>query len=317
MTDPASRRGLSPVVGAVLLVAIVVVLSALVGTIMFGLTDETDPRPAVTLDLTTADEPGQQWITHRQGEGLDGDRLRLRGVANPDGIAGSRLIADARHKVWPVEERIEVVWFGDNDESYVIQEFEVDPDTLLPPPDEGCAWVDAESNGGTDQVKIDDLVVNCDVETDELVEVRNGGTVVGDTVSRSKELDADDARFYGSVTVEKVANLQNVSVTGSVTSDTADVKLDDSTAESSVTAAKVAEAIDGSTVDGDLVSETKDAKVLNSTVSGSVTANGTVKLDGATVEGDVYADSGDFDCTDSEINGSDCGPYSPKDPGEY
>lgn len=324
MTRPAGRRGLSPVVGTILLVGVVVVLSVLAGSIAFGLTDETDPQPNVVLAMESeAGTVGERWIVHRQGEELDGDRVTLRGVADPDGLAGSRLAADNRHTVWPVAEEVEVVWFGDNDESYVLWEFEVDPDSLLPPPDEGCSWVESESNSGTDQVKIDGLVVNCDVETDDHVELLNDAAVIGDVVSRTEYLDADDAEVYGDVDVQGYADLQDATVEGTVSAADKRADLDNATVESSVDAGKVVELTSESAVGGDAVSDNEEVKVLDSTVSGSATARsddatvqnatvgGTVSgekvvqvTDGSSVDGDVVSDAKDAKVLDSTVSGS-------------
>jgi flagellin-like protein len=320
-------RGLSPVVGVALLLAIVVLLAVVSGGLIFGLTTERQPPPEVEL-------AAEHRLVHESGEPFDGDDVELLGATDPDALEGSELAAGDREAFYAVNETIELVWYGDDGASYVLREFEIDGGETVPAPDEGCPWVDSESNDGTDSVTVDGLVVDCDVETDEQVTVKNGGVVIGDTVSDLKDVDADDAEFYGDADVENVFNLQDGLVTGSVDSDTADVKLDNATVGGSATAEKVVElqgastvegdaksetkavkVLDGSTVEGDAVSETDQAKVTGSTVSGAVYGGGSVDLDDATIEGDVYA--ADFDCTDSTINGQDCAAYAPEDPGDY
>ncbi len=242
--------------------------------------------------------------------------VELRGALETGGLDGRTLQVDDEIAFYPTAREITVVWYGDNDESYTLATVTVDQ--AFPEPDEGCAWVESETNNGTDPVKIDGIVVNCDVETEERVEILNGGVVVGDTISDLKELDADSATVYGDVSVETVLNLQDGTITGDATSASSDVKVGNGTVEGSIEAEKVAEVIDGGTVGGDMESRTKDTKVLGeSVVEGSVTAAGTVKVQDSTVEGHVYADTADFDCTNAEINGQDCSSYAPKDPDEW
>lgn len=185
----------------------------------------------------------------------------------------------------------------------------------LPYPDEQCGYVEDETDGGTEDIDIVGIVVDCDVETDKTVEVDGDGFIIGDAVS--DELDLDQGTVDGDADIEAVLDVQDGTVTGSATSNTANVNLDNATVEGSVTAEKVVDIIRGSTVGGDVESKSKNVKVLSSTVSGSITANEQVKLDDATVKGDVYIDESKFDCTDSTINGQDCTSYSPRDPDSW
>lgn len=331
MNGERDRRAVSPVVGVALLVAIVVALSALTGGILLGLTEEPEPSPDVTFSMEATGMPGTYAVVHENGDRVDGSRIELRGAVDPDAMADSALSAGEQHTISAVDEIIEVVWFGDDGSSYVIWEFAVERDadpaqnvlpgvddgSTVPQPDEGCEWVESESDGGTENVKIDGLTVDCDVETAKVIEVQTGGVVLGETVSGSSEVDADDAQFYGDVEVEAVANLQDTVATGDVTSGTADAKLGNATVGGSVTAAKVVELTDDSYVGGDAVSDAKQIKVIESKVDGSVAGGGSVKLQDATVEGHVYVDPTDFDCTDSTVNGQGCGDYSPRDPDDY
>lgn len=297
------------------MVAIVVAIGAVSAVMLFGLSEEREPSPDVTLSLEATDRPAQHAIVHDTGDRLVGERVELRGTTDPDALDGSELTAGAREPIYPVDDTVEVVWHGDDGTSYVLWEFEVDPDETVPEPDERCPWVDTESDGGTEDVKMDDLVVACDVETDKVIEVQNGSVVIGDTVSESKEVDADDATFFGDVHVDNNLNIQDGLVTGAVDSNDL-VKIDNSSVDGSIEAGDTTEVIAGSSVGGDVVSDGL-VKVLNSEVSGSVVSSHSVKLDGATVSGDVYVDSADFDCTDSTIDGQECGTYTPKDPDDY
>lgn len=307
-----NRRAVSPVIGTILLVAIVVVLAALSAAILLDLTGETDPQPNVILDgeRTNAFEP---LLVHDGGETLDGDRLELQGVADPEAAAGRTLADGDAVPIYPTEEEVTVVWFGDNDESYVLGRISIE--NPLPEPDEGCDWVEDETNGGTEQAKIDGIVVNCAVKTEERIEIQNDGVIIGDAMSQLKELDADDARIHGDVSVEKVLNLQDGRITGTASSSSEDVKLNNATVGGATTAQKIVELTGGSTVKGDIESKTKDVKVLDgSLVEDSVTADGLVKVEDSEIRGHVYTDPADFQCTNSVINGEDCDSYTPKDP---
>jgi flagellin-like protein len=310
-----SDRAISPVIGTILMVAIIVILAAIAATFVLDFSDETDPQPNVVLEGEGTDDVEYKFV-HDGGETIDGDNLEIRGAANPEVAAGKTLTTGDEVSFLPTQEEITIVWYGENDESYTLKTLTADQ--TLPAPDEGCAWVDSETNGGVDPIKIDDTVVNCDVETDEQVEIQNGGVVIGDSLSDLKDLDADNAQVYGDVSVEKVLNLQDGKITGSATSSAEDVKIDNGTIGGSIEAEKVAEVTGGSVVEGDMESMTKDTKILgDSTVEGSVTADGIVKLQDSEITGDVYIDSADFDCTNSTINGQDCASYTPENPADW
>lgn len=308
------ERAISPVVGVVLMVAIVVAIGAVSAGMLYGLSEEREPSPDVTLSLEATDRPAQHAIVHDTGDGLVGERVELRGTTDPDALDGTELTAGARQPIYPVEDTVEVVWHGDDGTSYVLWEFEVDPDETVPEPDEECPWVEEESDDGTN-FKVEGKTVACDITVDEPIEVWDGGIVIGNTVSETRGVDATQATFYGDVKVKDVFNLENGVVTGSVDSETADVKLDNGSVDGSISAVKVVDVINGSSVGDDVVSD-GTVDVQNSDIMGSVVSTDNVKLDGATVSGDVYVDSDDFDCNNSTIDGQECG-YTPKDPDDY
>jgi FlaG/FlaF family flagellin (archaellin) len=135
--DPGlGHRGISPVVGAALLAAIAVVFAAAVGGIAFALTDTQPPAPSASMALV----PGagcDYRLVHRSGDALRGDRLSVRGVADPDGLAGRRLAAGSRAPVDPTAETVTVVWRAPGgDDAYVLARFEGDRYATPAP---GCA----------------------------------------------------------------------------------------------------------------------------------------------------------------------------------
>lgn len=317
MTDTASQdRAISPVIGLVLLVAVVVGLSAVSAGMFYSLNQERDPAPAVTMSLEPTDVAAVQQLSVEQGPTLEGENIEIRGGEELADLAPRELAAGDQHRIVPTATTVEVVWYGSHDTSYVIWEESVSQEATAPTPDEGCSWVETESDGGTENVKVIGEVVACDVETSEGIEVQDGGVIIGETTSGAKDIDADDATFYGDVEVETVFNLQDGLVAGSVQSHTADIKLDNGTATGSVSAVKVLEVVNESSVGGDATSDDQ-VKVLSSEVAASVVSDDSVKLQDATVEGEVYVDAASFDCTNSTINGQDCASYSPRDPETY
>ncbi len=317
MTDSASQdRAISPVIGIVVLVAVVVGLSAVSAGMLYSLNQERDPAPTVTMSLEPTDVDAIQTLVMENGPTLEGEKIEIHGGVELSNLATRELSAGDQHDVVPIDTTIEVVWFGDHGTSYVIWEETVSEAATAPAPDKRCSWVETESDGGTTNVKIHGIVVACDVETSEGIEVQDGGVIIGVTMSGAKDVDADNATFYGDVEVEQVFNLQDGLVIGSIESHTADVKLGNGTVGGSISAAKEVEVVDGSSVAGNVVSD-GGVEVLGSEVSGSVVSHDSVKLQDATVNGEVYDGSPTFDCTNSTINGQSCASYSPKDPEMY
>lgn len=310
------KRGVAPVIGVVLMVGIVVAVSAIATVLVFGIAERPDVAPIAQLEGESGEGLQGDVLVHGGGERIQGDRIELRGASPLASLEDETLRVGSEVPVYPWSEVVRVVWHGERGSSYVLAEVEFDGASARPP-DERCDWVAAATDGHVDPITVDGKVVDCPVETEEQVTVRNGGVVIGDVVSDTKELDADDATVVGGATVGAVLNVQNGSIGGDAISRTADVKLDATTVEGSVRAQKVAEVAGGSVVDGSVRSTDSDAKVLQSTVRGPVTADGIVKLDDATVTGHVYVEPGDFDCTDSTIRGQDCGSYAPRDPDDW
>lgn len=312
------ERAVSPVIGVVLMTAIVVALGVVSGGILLGLSEEPDPAPGVTMSLEAEGPAALHALVHETGDRLDGDQLTLRGAADPSALAGTELAAGERRRVVPIDTELALVWTGEDDTAHVIWEATVAESDTVPESDHACPWVDSESNGGVDAVKINGDVVDCDVVTAENIEVNQGGIVIGETDSEAKDIDADDATFYGDIATETNINAQDSMVVGDATS--ADLaKIDNTTVTGSVAGQDTVDVISGSSVGGDVTTGDALVKVLDSEVSGSVKSDGDVKLDGATIEGDVYVDeaTNSFDCTDSTIDGEDCSAYTPKDPGDY
>ncbi|QLH77866.1 type IV pilin [Halosimplex rubrum] len=294
MYSRRARRGLSPVIGTVLLVAIVVLLSSVAAYVAFGATEEREPAPEVTLELEPVERPGAYDLELTNGERLNGEQVRLRGAADERALANRDLLAGDSVTVFPTDERLQLVWFGEHDASYVLREFEVESE--LPEADEGCAWLEGERAAGVSTVVID-FVLECDVVAQVDITLETGGVVIGSIDSRNGNVDIDNGQLtvYGPVAADQSVDIDDANVVGSVSAD------DDI-------------AVDGAEIWGDV--RGPDVDVDTATIHGSVESANQVDLDGVTVTGHVYAPS--VSCSDSPtIDGEPCSSYSPKDPSDY
>jgi len=120
------RRGLSPIVGTVLLVAVVLLLSVVTAGVIFDATETQQPAPDVAIGLEPTDAPGAYSLVHRSGDTLDGDRFVVRGVINETTLTGRQFTAGRSVVVDPVSERVRLVWFEAGEESsYILAEFDI------------------------------------------------------------------------------------------------------------------------------------------------------------------------------------------------
>ena len=76
----ADERGVSPVIGVILMVAITVILAAVIGTFVLGLGDNIDSTPQATWDFELQDTDdndniNQLSITHEGGDTINSDQL--------------------------------------------------------------------------------------------------------------------------------------------------------------------------------------------------------------------------------------------------
>ena len=93
ITRPFTDEGaVSPVIGVILMVAITVILSAVVGTFALGLGESQDTAPQSTweTDYTDGSPSDTLTLTHQSGDAMDADRLSVvisgaSGTSDPDG----------------------------------------------------------------------------------------------------------------------------------------------------------------------------------------------------------------------------------------
>lgn len=263
-------RGVSPVVGGLLVLGIVVMLAAVMLFMVTGVGDDTDPTPQAQLELTPAGAGSDYELEHLGGDAIgDGDgRVVVEGVANESVLESRSLTASESVNLTPLDDTISILYYSDTGESYVLASFDADP--LPIEPDKGCEWVEDQTNGGTDDITIDGVVVNCDVVTDGKVFVKNDGAVIG-------KVDAEEVTLDGDGYDDVVA-------------DGAVIMKPESTVEGSVDAGGEVVVKDESTVDGGVDADGDVLVKTASTVKGDVEADGMVNVnDEGTVEGSVDA----------------------------
>ena len=107
MDEQGGQRGVSPVIGVVLLVAIVVVLAATVGVLAFNMKDtRQDPAPKVTVSYELVDDGAEKTIaiTLDTGEAVETEQLYVQGSKDIDiggpssGVAADESYASDREK---------------------------------------------------------------------------------------------------------------------------------------------------------------------------------------------------------------------------
>lgn len=111
--QPGATRGVSPVVGTVLMVAIIVVLATVGGAMFLSFDAETDPQPNVVLESNATEAPAHA-LVHQGGETIEGERLELKGAVVADDLGGKSLQVDDEITFYPTSEEVTVVWYGDN-----------------------------------------------------------------------------------------------------------------------------------------------------------------------------------------------------------
>jgi FlaG/FlaF family flagellin (archaellin) len=123
----AADRGLSPVVGGALLLAITVLLVSVSAVMAFGLAEDKPPAPTANFQLEH-EAAGQYVLEVTDGETIDGDRLTLVGVADPDTLSGAEVVAGEQFSVTPDSETVRIVWTeaASDPVTYTLRTFEVD-----------------------------------------------------------------------------------------------------------------------------------------------------------------------------------------------
>jgi flagellin-like protein len=289
-------RGLSPVIGGVIFIAIVVVLISIWGVVIFGLTDETNPAPDTRIELEQYNDGVAHQLVFVGGENVSGDRLTLQGVANEKLFRGTEPRASDTFDIYPVEKELRLVWKG-NGTTHTLHTYEVDPETLpyaLQEENQRCGAaennIEADGNFG---MSGDRIVCSVTEQTD---------TGISDI---NVDIDADST-LIGSIDTDGDVDIDSSMVVGSVTTDGDDIVVTD---ETEIYGDVVAPS--GTNIDIDGESNVSGAVVLN---------DGSLSLDDVVVEGHVYAKESQFSCSGGTVIGPDeesCSAYDPKDPSNY
>jgi len=296
-TDERRNRAVSPVIGVALLVAIVVILTAVAGYVILGLTEESDAQPDVVIRLDSTDEQVGYTLEHVSGETLDGNRTTLIGTANEDALHGRTLRADDEVEIVPVESEIRLVWRGENSE-HTLRTYEVNESSLPYEVDEldaKCSWVEEQMKSNSGDLDMTDDEAVCDV---------TGDTEVGAT---DVDIDLDSgSALVGNIDTGGDVDVDSSLVVGDVTTDSDDIVVTD---ESEIYGDIVAQPGTNIDIDG------------NSSVGGAVVVtSGSLSLDEVDVDGHVYVDPSDVSgCSNATLGPNDesCAEYGFRDPSNY
>ena len=120
------ERAISPVVGGVLLIGIVLLLATVTGVLFTGLLDTESPAPTARLTLDPAGNGCQYELTHEGGERIEGNATKLVGVDDPDALGGTRLTTGETVRVRPTDDTVRVVWQVDDTREYQIAKKSID-----------------------------------------------------------------------------------------------------------------------------------------------------------------------------------------------
>lgn len=121
------QRGLSSVVGTSLFIVITVLLVSISAAMVLNMTDETPPAP--TSDLRLEPVNGSEYrLMMEGGDTLDGDRIRVHGIENPNILQGKELAAGDSVRVKPISEDVRITWEEQkkNGVSYSLHTFSID-----------------------------------------------------------------------------------------------------------------------------------------------------------------------------------------------
>jgi len=122
-------RGVSPVVGVILMVAITVILAAVIGTFVLGLGADQRETPRATFDVQvekqgTVGNPNELRITHAAGDAVENNHLYVTATVQVQDDSGSPGPAD-RLSFADLGDDGDEVWAGD---SVLVEPPNADPD---------------------------------------------------------------------------------------------------------------------------------------------------------------------------------------------
>ncbi|WP_256413331.1 polymer-forming cytoskeletal protein [Haloterrigena gelatinilytica] len=313
-------RGISIVIGTVLLVGIVTITMAILATAILG-TDFIDQSPEADI-VYEEDQNGTVLIALADARGLSAGNteLQLRGAGSCGSWDGDGTLGKGSVTLLEGSDCPDSLEEGD-----VIQV--IGSDTLIdtyelrgPFADFGCEAYESELKNGDPIIIEDGDTVACDLTDDGSrlpndIRVRDGGTLIGN-INTSGVLEITDATVDGNVDSLDGFDLKVGSVVdGDVTADVKNVYLrDGSDVEGSIESLDSGKDVylevgstESSTVGGDLMSERHVIIKDSNTVEGNVIADEEVQLKkNAIVEGDVLEGEITECGSGAEINGEPC-----------
>lgn len=292
-----AQRGLSPVIGVVLLVAVALLLVTVTSYMIFGLTDETDPQPDVVIRLEPTEDSAHYKLHHVSGEQLSGNRTTLQGAANEDALHGRQLSASDEVEVVPVASEVRLVWRGEHT-GHTIQTYDVNTSALpynVDDLDAECPWVEQRMNSNSGDLNMAGDGAVCDVTEDTNVN------------QNDNDIDVDsNSVLVGNIDVDGDVDVDSSMIVGSVTTNGNDIVI---TEESEIYGDVVAQPGTNIDIDG------------NSSVSGAVVVDGgSLSLDSVEIDDHVYAEPSDVSgCSNAILgpNGESCSEYTFRDPSSY
>lgn len=143
-SDSDADRAVSPVVGTALFLAIVLVLVAVSSAFVFGLTETQDPAPQAKLALEPIQSSDDYRLVHESGDPIEGRRVVIRGIDDPDTLAGTTLNAGDEIRVTPTSQRVKLIWEEQQQEpsSYILSTFEATLSSSSSPPSSSVSLPD-------------------------------------------------------------------------------------------------------------------------------------------------------------------------------
>ncbi|WP_436934552.1 type IV pilin [Halovenus marina] len=325
------NRGISPVVGVVLFVAVVAALGAVSMAFIFDAGDGQDDKPAPNTQMNMDQVKMVQLYNNPDvveyelkmigGEKLDGSKVEIQGVKNPRQLNGKQFSAGESITVTPVEDQVRIVYRSEDRVDAVLHTFNVTPGGSVAMWD--CDQL-AKDNGHpspgpmpwTFNVTVPQgKIVNCDIMTEGYIDVEKNAELIG----YAKSVDNEN----------KYVNLAPGSVVHGDVTATAEITGEDATVLSDVVGTDGSSEepdikFNGSSrVEGDLRIESEpgnpgsqiflnDTTAINGDVSASKGATGDLTLQ----DGNVSID-GDIDFSEAGSTSLDLNPPGPGTGREY
>ena len=115
------KRAVSPVIGVVLMVAVVVILAAVIGAFVLGLGGDQQQAPQASFSYSDGT------LTMEGGDAIPGDQLTVNGNDNPFG--DDPVTAGSTTEITPTDGEIRIVWDDGSGNSATLQTIEVEDDS--------------------------------------------------------------------------------------------------------------------------------------------------------------------------------------------